>query len=54
MNHDNAVGIGDVTVLIDFVLNRSNPICTICADVNADGQIDIADVTRLIDIVMGS
>jgi hypothetical protein len=54
VNHDNAVGIGDVTVLIDFVLNRSNPICTICADVNADGQIDIADVTRLIDIVMGS
>ena len=54
VNHDGAVGIGDVTALIDYLLDNNNEVCTICADVNGDTLITIADVTTLIDILLGN
>ena len=54
VNHDDLVNIGDVTALIDYLLDNSNEICTICADVNGDGSINIADVTALIDKLLGN
>ena len=52
VNHDGEVNIVDVTDLIDYVLDNTSPICTICADFNQDGDINIVDVTDLIDYVL--
>ena len=53
VNHDGAVNIVDVTDLIDYVLDKTLPICTICADFDQSGEINIVDVTELIDFVLG-
>ena len=50
-NHDHIVSIGDVTVLIDYLLG-SGEICPICSDVNGDEMISISDVTTLIDMLL--
>lgn len=50
-NHDHIVSIGDVTVLIDYLLG-SGEICPICGDVNGDEMISISDVTTLIDMLL--
>ena len=52
VDHDGSIGIADVTTLIDYLLDRNNPVCLICADVDENGVIDIADVTSLIDILL--
>ncbi len=52
VNHDGNVTIGDVTTLIDHLLDESIEICTTCADVNGDTFITIADATDLIDILL--
>ena len=52
VNHDNMIGIEDVTTLIDYILGNTTDICLICAEVNGDGIIGIADVTALIDIIL--
>lgn len=52
VNHDNAIGIADVTDLIDHLLGSDSDICLICADVNVDDEVSIADVTDLIDILL--
>ena len=49
VNHDRNVSIADVTMLIDYLLDGTTPICEICANVNGDTTISIADVTALID-----
>ncbi|MBR5673893.1 MAG: hypothetical protein IKW97_05780 [Muribaculaceae bacterium] len=51
VNHDHAVNIADVTVLIDYLLGTGT-VCQICADVNGDKAINIADVTALIDVLL--
>ena len=51
VNHDHAVNIADVTVLIDHLLGTGT-VCEICADVNGDSAINIADVTSLIDVLL--
>ncbi len=48
VNHDNAINITDVTVLINHLLSGTGA-CEICADVNGDGSINITDVTFLIN-----
>ena len=53
VNHDHAVNISDVTVLIDYLLGTGT-VCEICADVNGDGPINIGDVTALIDLLLGN
>ena len=53
VNHDGAVNITDVTVLISAVLN-SQEVCPICADINNDGAVNITDVTNLISRVLNS
>ncbi len=50
-NHDHIVSIGDVTVLIDYLLG-SGEVCPICGDVNGDEMISISDVTTLIDMLL--
>ena len=52
VDHDGTIGIADVSALIDYILDRTTPICLVCADVNADGAVDIADVSDLIDILL--
>ena len=52
VNHDGSVNIVDVTDLIDYLLDSSIPICTICGDVNSDDAVNIVDVTDLIDMIM--
>lgn len=55
VNHDQSLGISDVTDLIDFLLgSEAVTICPICADVDEDGDITIADVTALIDLLLGT
>lgn len=49
VNHDGAITIDDVTMLIDYLLSGSNAACEICADVNGSGTVTIDDVTALID-----
>ena len=53
VNHDEAVNIGDVTALIDYLLG-SGSACEICANVNGDEGINIADVTSLIDKLLNN
>ena len=52
VNHDRSINITDVTALIDYLLNSSNPCCEICADVNGDEAVNISDVTALIDMLL--
>ena len=52
VNRDGEVGIGDITLLIDFVLTQTGDIDPNGADVTQDGVIDIADVTTLIDRIL--
>ena len=52
VNHDEHVNISDVTALIDYLLDNSNEICSICADLNGDTLITISDVTALIDLLL--
>ncbi len=53
VNHDEAVNIGDVTALIDYLLG-SGSACEICANVNGDEGINISDVTALIDMLLSN
>ena len=54
VNHDSAVDIDDVTLLISCLLNGwDDNICSTCANVDGAGGIDIDDVTSLIGIVLG-
>ena len=53
VNHDEAVNIGDVTALIDYLLG-SGSVCEICANVNGDECINIGDVTALIDKLLSN
>ena len=53
VNHDEAVNIGDVTALIDYLLG-SGEVCSVCADVDGEGGINIADVTALIDLLLAN
>ena len=43
-----------MTLLIAAVLNNSDSVCAICADMNEDGQINVTDVTMLISKVLAS
>ena len=54
VNHDGAVNIADVTLLIDHLLGSATNIYLDCADVHSDGAINIADVTALIDLLLGN
>ena len=55
VNHDSAIDIRDVVVLIDCLLSGFNEnTCAICADVNGDADVNIRDVTRLIDILLST
>ena len=53
VNMDNQVSIGDVTALIDYLLNEdSTGISLSNADINQDQDVSIADVTALIDMLL--
>lgn len=54
-NGDGKVSIGDVTVLIDYLLglNEEN-IIVANADLNNDGHVSISDVTMLIDYLLSN
>ena len=51
VNGDGNVSIGDVTNLIDMLINGDAPAYS---DVNGDGQVSIADITALIDQLLGA
>lgn len=53
VNGDGAVGITDVTDLIDYLLGKApENFITANADVDGDNSISIADVTTLIDVLL--
>ena len=55
LNHDGALTIKDVTLLINYLLtDDATGICTVCANVNGDDKISISDVTALINILLTS
>ncbi len=55
VNNDGEVSIGDVTALIDYLLNGNvEGINPQAADVDDNNDISISDVTVLIDMLLGS
>jgi hypothetical protein len=53
VNMDGAIGIGDVTALVDYILTQDpTGINLNAADCNEDGGIGIGDVTVLVDFIM--
>ncbi|MBQ6166376.1 MAG: hypothetical protein IJK41_02955 [Muribaculaceae bacterium] len=53
VDKDGQVGIGDVTSLIDYILNGTAPgVDDDSADCDLDGAVSIGDVTSLIDYVL--
>ena len=53
VNHDKAINITDVTLMINAVLNNDlSTICIICGDMNGDGNVNITDITMLISKVL--
>ena len=52
VNLDGLIDIGDVTAIIDMILNGSGGNCR-AADIDGSGAIDIIDVTMLISSVLG-
>ena len=53
VNHDGAVNITDVTLVIAHVMNENgSTICTTCADMNGDQVVNITDVTLLISLLL--
>lgn len=52
---DGHIGIGDVTTLIDYLLNGDAAGVNLdAADVDADGNVGIGDVTELIDLILAN
>ncbi|MBQ6165992.1 MAG: dockerin type I repeat-containing protein [Muribaculaceae bacterium] len=50
---DGNVGIGDVTNLIDYLLNGTAPVFdAVAADCDLDGNVGIGDVTAIIDFIL--
>ena len=55
VNNDGHVSIGDVTILIDYLLGSApQSFNELNADVTQDGNISIGDVTALIDKLLSS
>jgi|GEM_PF-816138 len=54
VNNDGDVNIGDVTTLIDYLLNPATEINAANADVTLEGDINIGDVTALIDYLLSN
>ena len=52
VNGDGNVTIGDVSALIDYLMDNSYEICMPRADANGDTIISIGDVSAIIDILM--
>ena len=53
-NHDQAVSIKDVTMIIDYLLGATDGCCVKCADVNGKDGVSISDVTVLVDQLLSS
>lgn len=51
VNEDGEITIGDVTVLIDYLIGGNSGISP-AADINEDGEINIGDLSKLIDILI--
>lgn len=54
VNNDGDVNIGDVTTLIDYLLNSATEINAANADCTLEGDINIGDVTALIDYLLSN
>ena len=54
VDHDGTVGISDVIIIIDYILDGKQGVIDMeVADVDHDGQITISDVTGITDIILG-
>ena len=55
VNGDGKISIGDVTVLIDYLLDNNAPgVVPYAADVNGDNNVSIADISALIDKLLNN
>lgn len=53
VNGDGEITVADVTMLVDYILGRTNSNFIIDnADVNEDGKIIVSDVTLLVNLVL--
>ena len=53
VNHDDNLDIGDVTTLVNIILNKSTDYDFDAADVDGNNSIDVGDVTTLVNIILG-
>ncbi len=53
VDHDGALTISDVAIVVDYILDKSNPICPVCGDLDGNGSVDITDVIMMIDAILG-
>ena len=55
VNGDGVINISDVVCLINYILEKDNPIFIYnAADVNNDGSINISDVTSIVDLIINN
>ena len=54
VDDDQAVSVGDIAAIIDYLLDNSAPINFTNADLNGDGIVNIADLSDLIDLILGN
>jgi hypothetical protein len=52
VNDDGLIDIGDITLMIDYILGTEDDIYFDAADMDNNGDISIGDVTALIDYVL--
>lgn len=52
VNDDGLIDIGDIAMMIDYILGTANDIYFDAADMDNNGEINVADVTTLIDYVL--
>lgn len=53
LNKNGHHSIGDLTLLIDYMMGNTAGIDRALADVNGDGEVNSDDVTRLVEILLG-
>ena len=51
INGDGDVNVGDVVVLVDYILN-SETFNNLIYDINDDGDVNVSDVVQLVNLIL--
>ena len=52
LDGDGVIGVSDITLLMDYILDPETEIYLACADVDNDGKIGVSDITALVDMLL--